>query len=559
MSKKAKKSNSGALKWIYKSVKPRLPIIITIMILTCVLSCTGSVVALILGNLVNAATEGNLKMLIILAVLLGVTYIVNVVGASMVKYMSQSCKAKLDISIRRKFFSDILRKDYSKISEHHSGELMNIITSDVTVITDAVGTVLPNFAGFLTKFVFALVMILSIQPWIGIIYSVAGVSVLFAARIFRGKTKYYHKKSQQTEDKNRSFWQESLYNLLAVKVFAAEKSMLEKSDVLQENSFKARMKSAKFSCLTNAGYSLFMSMGYVFAFVWCTVCVFLDLMSFGTMTTIVQLVGQIQSPFSAISGIVTQYYTAIASAERLIEIEKIQNEPPVEYVNPCEIYGKMRSIRFDSVSFAYDRDDVLTNLDLSVTKGEFIGIVGNSGIGKSTVFKLMLGVYQPQSGEIYIDADEKITCSPSTRTMFAYVPQGNMLFSGTILDNITMINPNATHEQIENAVKISCCDEFIAELPDGIHTEIGEKGYGLSEGQVQRIAIARAILADAPILLFDEATSALDGVTEEKLLHNLRKMHDVTCIIVTHRKKALSICDKAIRIEGGKAIILENE
>lgn len=560
MSKKAKKSNSGALRWIYDSVKPRLPIIIIIMILTCVLSCTGSVVALILGGLVNAATGKNLKMLIILAVLLGVTYLVNIAGSAIVKYLSQNCKAKLDISIRRRFFSHILRKDYSKISEHHSGELMNIITSDVTVITDAVCSVLPNFAGFLTKFVFALIMILSIQPWIALIYCVVGITVIFAARIFRNRTKLYHKKSQQAEDKNRSFWQESLYNLLAVKVFAAENSMIDKSDRLQDNSFKARMKSAKLSALTNAGYSLFMCMGYVFAFVWCTAFVFLDLMNFGTMTTVVQLVGQIQSPFSAISGIVTQYYTAIASAERLIAIEKIQDEPPVDYVNSNEIYKKMRSLRFDSVSFAYDRDNVLSCLDLSLNKGEFIGIIGNSGIGKSTLFKLMLGVYQAQSGEIYIDCnDEKINCSPSTRTMFAYVPQGNMLFSGTILDNITMINQNASDEQIEKAIKISCCDEFISELPNGIHTEIGEKGYGLSEGQIQRIAIARAILANAPILLLDEATSALDGLTEEKLLQNLREIHDVTCIIVTHRKKALSICDKTLRIESGKAIILENE
>ena len=232
------------------------------------------------------------------------------------------------------------------MSEHHSGELMNRMTSDVSVISDAVTSILPNFAGFLTKFIFALVMILAIQPWIGIIYSIAGICVFFAARIFRTKTKALHKLSQQAEDNNRSFWQETFNNLLGIKVFTAEKSMNDKSADLQQKSFRAKMNSVRFSVLANSGYSLFMCAGYVFAFIWCTVCLFLKVMSFGTMTSIIQLVGQIQSPFSAMSGIFTQYYTAIASAERLIEIENLPSEPPVSYIDAKSTYSRMRSIDF---------------------------------------------------------------------------------------------------------------------------------------------------------------------------------------------------------------------
>lgn len=553
MKNDAKKQNRQTLTWIYAAVKAQLPTLITVMVLTCLLSCTGSVIALILGRLVDAATNAAFSSLVMFAVLLGCTYLINIVGSAVIKYMSQRCKAALDVAMRQKYFLLVLQKEYARVSEHHSGELMNRMTSDVSVITDAVTSILPNFAGFLTKFIFALVMILAIQPWIGIIYSIAGICVFFAARIFRTKTKALHKLSQQAEDNNRSFWQETFNNLLGIKVFTAEKSMNDKSADLQQKSFRAKMNSVRFSVLANSGYSLFMAAGYVFAFIWCTVCLFLRVMSFGTMTSIIQLVGQIQSPFSAMSGIFTQYYTALASAERLIEIENMPSEPPVSYIDAKSTYSRMRSIDFRSVSFAYDADDVLHNFDLSVKRGEFVGIIGNSGIGKSTLFKLLLGVYAPNGGTITINtADGEIPCDTAARRLFAYVPQGNMVFSGTLRDNITMINPQAPDELVNAAVKICCADDFIGSLPNGLDTVIGERGLGLSEGQVQRIAIARALVANAPILLLDEATSALDGETEARLLDNLRKIKNITCIIVTHRRKALSICDRTLKLENGK-------
>lgn len=553
MKNDTKQQNRQALKWIYDSVKGQLPALITVMVLTCVLSCTGSVIALILGRLVDAATNAAFSSLVMFSVLLGCTYLINIAGSAVIKYMSQRCKAALDVAMRQKYFLLVLQKEYARVSEHHSGELMNRMTSDVSVISDAVTSILPNFAGFLTKFIFALVMILAIQPWIGIIYSIAGICVFFAARIFRTKTKALHKLSQQADDNNRSFWQETFNNLLGIKVFTAEKSMNDKSADLQKKSFRAKMNSVRFSVLANSGYSLFMCAGYVFAFIWCTVCLFLRVMSFGTMTSIIQLVGQIQSPFSAMSGIFTQYYTAIASAERLIEIENLPSEPPVSYIDTKSTYSRMRSIDFKSVSFAYDADDVLHNFDLSVKRGEFIGIIGNSGIGKSTLFRLMLGVYAPNSGTISINtADGEIPCDTAARRLFAYVPQGNMVFSGTLRDNITMINPQAPDDLVNDALKICCADDFISSLPNGLDTEIGERGLGLSEGQVQRIAIARALVANAPILLLDEATSALDCDTEARLLNNLRKIENITCIIVTHRKPALSICDRTLKLENGK-------
>lgn len=550
-----KKTDNSSLKWIVKSVKPNLSLIVILTVTTAVLGCAGSCFAVIVGKLIDAAAkQHDMALFIFFAVLLAFAYALTVALSAFIKYFTARTKAKIDISLRKKLFSSVLSKDFSKISAFHSGEIMNRMTSDVSTVSDAATNLLPNFIGLIARFIFALCLVIAIQPFLALIYTLGGVAVFFVSRIFRKRIKLLHKAAQKTEDDNRSFWQECLNNLLTVKVFAAAKQIKDKSDALQGKSFEARMKSATFSALANSGYSLILSLGYVFAFIWCGVCLFYDLMTFGAMTTIIELVSQLQSPFSGLSGIFTQYYVSLASAERLIEIEQLTDEPLVEYVNANDVYKNMQSLEFNDVCFKYDRDYVLNNLDLSIKKGEFIGILGNSGIGKSTLFKLILGVYEPNSGEISFSAGDLIKCSANTRTMFAYVPQGNMMFSGSIRDNITLINSNVDNEMLKNALKICCIDEFVDSLPNGIDTELGEKGLGLSEGQAQRIALARAIVSNAPILLLDEATSALDANTEAEVLQNIRSMKDKTCIIVTHRIKALDICDRAVEIKNGQII-----
>ena len=547
------KSNRSSLKWMINSIKAQKATLIIIMIMTCILSCAGSIIALVVGLLVDSATSGVFGSFIGFAILLVSIYVIDIIISALTRYLTNKCKASIENDMRHRFFEAVLNKEYSRISEYHSGELMNRMTSDVSVVADAAAHILPTFAGLIIRFVCAVVMVLYIQPLLAIFYTLGGVAVFFVAKIFRTKIKKLHKIAQKTEDTNRSFWQETLYNLLVVKVFTAQKNMLKKSDELQNKSFGAKMDSNRFSVFASTGYSLILSLGYVFAFIWCGVSLLYGLMSFGTMMTIIQLIDQLQSPFSGMSGVFTQYYVAVASAERLMEIERMPAEPVVNYLDPTITYDSMSSLSFNDVTFSYDRDDIFSNLSLKINKGEFVGIIGNSGIGKSTLFKLILGVYSPDIGDITIDCiNGRYICDAAARRLFAYVPQGNMVFSGTVRDNILMINPNADDKMIDNAVKISCCDEFINELPNGLNTEIGEKGLGLSEGQVQRIAIARALVAKAPILLLDEATSALDGATETKVLNNLRGMNGITSLIVTHRMKALSVCDRILHIEQGK-------
>jgi ATP-binding cassette subfamily B protein len=283
-------------------------------------------------------------------------------------------------------------------------------------------------------------------------------------------------------------------------------------------------------------------------------------MDYGTVTAILQLVNQIQSPFAALSGVMPQYYELIASTERLMEIEKVPDEEADNMEDICvaETYDKLKYINFDNISFKYDRDIILDNTSLKVNKGDFVAIMGISGIGKSTLLKLLLGVFKVENGKIELCLDDKnIPADYHTRRLFSYVPQGNFLLSGTIRENLLFINDKASDDEIQKAIEISCSDQFINELPEGLETVIGEHGIGLSEGQLQRLAIARSLLSNSPVMLLDEATSALDEATEKRFLENLKSLQDKTCIIVSHKNAALEICNKHIQIIDKKIVMEE--
>ena len=295
----------------------------------------------------------------------------------------------------------------------------------------------------------------------------------------------------------------------------------------------------------------------VFAIAFGAYGILFKAMTYGTVTAIIQLVNQVQSPFVSLSGIMPKYYNTIASAERLMELDDLPDEEEINKneIDKDAVYRALKSIEFENITFSFDRDFILDNTSLSINKGDFVAIMGISGIGKSTLLKLLLGVFNVNSGSIYLNTDNsKIFIDKNTRKLFSYVPQGNMLISGTIKDNITFINPSATDDEIAKAIEISCAKQFIDELPLGIETVIGEKGMGLSEGQIQRLAIARSLLANSPVLLLDEATSALDEQTEKQFLTNLKTLDNITCLIVSHKKAALDICNKSIKIKNGKII-----
>lgn len=551
------KKNS-ALNWIVKNSRREFPGMALLAVCDALYSVCSVSMAVFSKMIIDSAVGKDRDGLIHNALFfLGVT-----VALIALKLLSKAIEVrvsgKLEMKYKTQLFSEILKKDYLKISEYHSGELMTRLTSDVSVISSAVTTIVPNIVSIITRLICAFAVMFYLDKLFAVLILAAGLVLFVFTRIFRGSMKKLHKEVQQTDGKVRSFMQEAIESLLVIKIFGVNGKMKEKSEALQTDNYNAKIRRNRWSIFANLGFSVAFSFGYLFALVWSAAKLYAGSFTFGTLTAIIQLINQVQMPFTSLSGIVPQYYSAIASAERIIEIESLSSSKAVNdsSVNTKELYDKLETISFRNVSFSYDRDVVIDNASFDIAKNDFIMISGISGIGKSTLFKLLLGVIPVDSGEIHIvSGGREYGIDKYIRPMFAYVPQGNMLFSGTIRENLKFVNGNATDEEIMKAAAVCCADSFISELPDGLDTVLLENGQGLSEGQIQRLAIARAVLTGAPVLLLDEATSALDEATEKQLLSNIRDLKEKTCIIISHKAAAYEICNKELKISDKKIVV----
>ncbi len=543
------------LKWIYKTSKKQHLSLVALIFANAFFSVLSILFAFAIKGVIDGAEEGNANKLLSYAVFIGVIVIFQFFGRITINGLTERIRGKLEMLYRARLFKQITEKKQDKIGAYHSGELMNRITSDVGVVCDGVTSIVPSIVAAGTRLVCAIVALVILDWIFAIAFSVAGLLVFIILGLLRGKLKSLHKSAQEADGKVRSFMQECIENLLAVKVFSGGGRVEKKADKLQKDHFNIKMKRKNYSVVGNALYNFIFSAGYLFALIYGSVKLLNGALGYGSLSAILQLVNNVQVPFATLSNVFPKYYGMVASAERLVEIEEVESEGDQALLDGNEIYSKLKGIKIDDVTFTYDRDTVIKNANFYLEKGDCLFIHGASGIGKSTLIKLLLGVYPPDSGRMFLDLEgEEIDLDYSTRSLFSYVPQGNMLFSGTLKDNVTFINDGADQEQIDRALSVACASEFIDELPEKLNTVVGENGVGLSEGQIQRIAIARAILAGSPILLLDEATSALDEDTERKVLDNLSGLEGVTLVIVSHKKAAERICNKKIKIKDKKVI-----
>lgn len=558
VNKKIGKNDINVIKWMFTVCKKQFPMMILLVVLNAVYGISSVFFAKFSKSIIDGATQAKdfnivIKFALCMLFLVAFQMILNITKNS----LSERCSARLEMILKKYILDLVIKKDYQCVTSYHTGDLQNRMFNDVTLVANGFTTIIPESAYFGAKLLSSLIYLIVIDKIFALIFVIGGFTIFFITRILRKTLKKLHKKVQETEGKTRSFIQEILTNLLVIKAFAVDEKVNETTDELQNDNFKARMTKRNFSICANVGLGSIFSIGTVFAIAFGAYGILFKSMTYGTVTAIIQLVNQVQSPFVSLSGIMPKYYNTIASAERLMELDDLPDEKEINKneIDKDDVYRALKSIEFENITFSFDRDLILDNTSLSINKGDFVAIMGISGIGKSTLLKLLLGVFNVNSGSIYLNTDNsKIFIDKNTRKLFSYVPQGNMLISGTIKDNITFINPKATDDEIAKAIEISCAKQFIDELPLGIETVIGEKGMGLSEGQVQRLAIARSLLANAPVLLLDEATSALDEQTEKQFLTNLKTLDNITCIIVSHKKAALDICNKSIKIKNGKII-----
>ncbi len=525
------------------------------IVLTAVMAAVSALAvsfSLVSKNIIDIATRagnGDMAKNVLLLVLMIILMIILQIAASRINI---AVTGKMEIRLKGGMFNKLLKKDMLSVYKYHTGDIMNRLTNDVNSVSIGYSSVIPEIVSFAVRIIFSICVLIKLDRSFALIYIVAAPLFLIFAKLYSNKMKKLHKKVQETEGDTRSYMTEALQNLLVIKAFEKEKDFSVKADGFQKLNYKAKIKRNTVSITVNILVYMAFTFGYYFALLWGAFKISSGILTFGGLTAMLQLVGQVQTPIKGIADMLPRIFSMTASAERLMEFEELEDDVNKdEKIDLSKVYDDAEKIVFENVCFSYDEENpVISNFNYEINKGEFIAIFGLSGIGKSTILKLLMGVIKPKNGKIVLKGkDLSLDINKYTRGLFAYVPQGNMVISGSIKDNIRFYNEKATDEQIHNAAHIAQMDEFLGELPDGINTIIGEKGLGLSEGQIQRIAIARALLSDSPVLLLDEATSALDEKTESDFLKAIKELKTKTCIIVSHKQAAKDICDKIINIK----------
>ena len=462
-------------------------------------------------------------------------------------HLNLKSSVRFQLTMQQMVTGELMGKDYTPIKAYHSGQLVSRVFSDVLTVQNGIMRLLPSALSILVSFGGAAV-ILTMMDWrfVPVMILAGGIGVCFTI-FFRNPMKNRHKRMRDAEDALYANTQETLENIRLIKASVGERDALDQLDYYREQLMIQQIRNGKLSILMNNGMGSMFDVSRMVCYLWGCVKIFRRTFTYGSLAAMIQLVGRIQGPIANAVGLLSQAYGVISSAERLMEVVELPDE---------EMGTRLK--RFDrielrNVSFQYDDgdDDVLIDISARIEQGDFVALTGASGGGKTSLFQLLLAIYRPTGGSVvFVDGDRAVPACRGTRSLFAYVPQGNTLFSGTLRENLVRFRKNASQEQLEAAIHAACLDDLVKET--GLDVKLGERGIGLSEGQAQRVAVARALLSDAPVLLLDEATSALDEETEAKMLENIGKMREKTVIIVTHRRAALAICDYQLHMEDGR-------
>ena len=539
--------------WILKRIRRRIPAIAFLVAaqvchaLFCVFFALGS------RGVIDSAVAGEPQAFFRACLYQGAIIAVILLCLTLMRHLRDRLSADLERDWKRQLLHGLLHGDYAAVSGYHSGELLNRLNNDVSKVNEGVLSILPGFASMITRLVAAVTVLGVLDARFTAVIALLGILVVAATALMRRKLKELNKRVSEMDGKVSGFLQETMEKLLMVQAMDVSGQVETRADSLMGDRYDIQRKRKNVSLITNTGISLMYYGAGFAALCWCGWRLLNGAMTFGSLTAVIQLVNQVQNPFVSLSGVLPQYVAMTASAERLMELEEIQGEPAPQSQEPQDLYRQLRAIEAEKLTFSYDRDVILKEATFSLPKGAFAVITGPSGIGKSTLLKLLLGIFRSDGGRLTLNCgEEQIPLDRSTRRLFAYVPQGNLLLSGTLRENLTIVRPEATEEALRQALHVSAMEDFLPQLPMGLDTVLGESGAGLSEGQAQRLAIARAVLGGAPILLLDECTSALDADTEQKVLQRIKALPGRTCIAVTHRPAAAALSDWRLEVEGGK-------
>ena len=462
-------------------------------------------------------------------------------------YLQTKTEISMKNSLRKRLFDNLLHLQNDGGERYHSGDVLNRLQEDVGVVSKAFAVSLPNLLGTALHFLAALIFLMTLEPRLGLLIVIIAPAGLIIGKFVTRRVRNLTHDIRKTSSQVQSHLQESVQNIALIQSMEYSGSSASTLDSIQGELYANEIRRSRFSVVSHIFISLAFQAGHAVAFLWGVWGISTGMVTYGMMTAFLQLVGQIQRPLAEMSGQIPSLIHASASIDRLMELQELPSE---DQVDPILLHGVV-GIRLDDVSFAYpdSASDVLHGFSHDFKPGSRTAIVGPTGIGKSTLIRLLLALLRPRNGQITLyDSASEVPVSPATRINLVYVPQGNSLFSGTVRDNLLMGNPEATQQQLENALRTAAAD-FVFSLPSGLDTQCFEAGAGLSEGQAQRIAIARALLRPGSILLLDEFSSALDAETETLLLERLTKeLPGHTMVFITHRDKIIDYCDSVLRL-----------
>ena len=525
-----------------------------LIVLGAVLSAAGVSFALISQRLIDAATGANDASVTYMAVIMGAVIILQV-G---LQALNSAASARTTEDIRNTMRSGLLKKlikaDWLQLSAYHSGDVVTRLTSDVSGVVGSLTGILPSLVALVMQLILAFSLLLYFDTVLALFALALGPLFILISRIFAPRLKKYHIRTQELESGSRSFMQEVVQNISIVKAFAIEDSSAGRLEGLQKEHREWIVKRNWLSIFTNASIASGFWAGYFLAFIWGSYRLSQGLMTFGVVVAFIQLVGQIQRPFIGLARTVPRVVSSLASAGRLMEIDMMAAEADGGVKSALDGSDAEALVARD-ITCGYSGDKkVLKNISFKASCGEIVAVTGTSGEGKTTLLRLLLALMTPDSGELKIvtAGGRELDICKNTRKLISFVPQTNITFTGTIAQNLRIGKEDASGEELAEALRDACAWTFVKDLPGGMDTRIGEKGYGLSEGQLQRLAIARALLRHAPILLLDEATSALDPHTESMILQNIKNSSSRRlCLFVSHRPVVKDYCDRVIRIDSG--------
>lgn len=547
-------------RWIYhhtRAYKKAILLYILIGLLTTVLSMFSAVLSKRLINYIISQKGWHVLQTGIFVVLFS---LFNIVFGAISSRYSAKINLRVSNELRAEVFGVFMNTDWQALQQYHSGDLLNRINTDVNTVAGSVLGWVPTLVVKSAQFFASLIVILYYDPTMALFTLLSAPISLLIAKPFVHRMRHLSNEMRSVSSDMMAFNEEAFQNAQSIKAFNLVDSFLSRLEQVQQIYYDTAVRHNRFSVLNS---SLLSTIGMITSYLclgWGAFRLWYGAIDFGTMVLFIQLAGYLSGALSALFKLVPAAIDCTVSAQRIMAIFDLPREPEEDSSAVDAIRNTAFTLHVDDLHFSYqNRSTILDGLSLQVSHGEMVAIVGSSGSGKTTLFRILLGLLRPDSGKAeLVSGARTVPISPTTRSLFAYVPQDNVIFSGTIADMLRLVRPEASDDEIRAALQVACADDFVRELPNGIYSRMSERGGSLSIGQNQRLAIARAVLADAPIMLLDEVTSALDLETEERVLRNIASLPNKTCIISAHRPSVLSLCDNIYKIQD-KHLILDKK